>query len=123
MKQNLIKTKSYQLAVEIVNTYKQIKENHNETVLSKQMLRSGTSVGANIRESVNAESDKDFIHKLSISQKEINETMFWLDLLKDTNFINQAKYEDLIDKSNQIYKIITSIIITSKKKLNLPNNS
>ena len=120
MKENVVKTKSYQLAVDIVNTYKQIKAKHNETILSKQLLRSGTSVAANVREAVNAQSTKDFVHKLSISQKEVNETIFWLDLLKDTNYIDQEKFNKLLDEANQVYKIITSIIITTKKKLNLP---
>lgn len=119
MRENLIKTKSYQLAVEIVNLYKEIRSKHNETVLSKQLLRAGTSIAANIREGISAQTGKDFVHKFSISPKEANETIFWLDLLKDTNYIEKEKYDKLIDETKQVYKIITSIIITRKKNLNL----
>src|SRR5574343_1262939 len=117
MKDNIIKTKSYKLAVDIVNTYKGIKTKHNETVISKQLLRSGTSIASNVREAIDAQSGRDFINKFSISQKEASETMFWLDLLKDTNFIEEDLYKKLQDDALQVYKIITRIIITKKNNL------
>lgn len=119
MRENIIKTKSFKLAVDIVKTCKEIIKNHHETVMSKQLLRSGTSIAANIREGVSAQTGKDFIHKFSISQKEANETIFWLDLLKETEYIEEELYNKLIDETNQVYKIITSIILTRKKNLNL----
>ncbi len=120
MRENVIKTKTYQLSVDVVLAYKKLKSIHRETDLFKQLLRSGTSIAANVREAVSAESEKDFIHKLSISRKETNETIFWLDLLKDTFYIDEELYRKLIDQANQVLKILTSIILTTKKKLNLP---
>jgi four helix bundle protein len=117
MKDNIIRTKSYKLAVDIVNIYKDIKAKHNETVISKQLLRSGASIASNVREAIDAQSGKDFINKFSISQKEANETMFWLELLKDTNFIEEKVYEKLQDDALQVYKIITRIITTKKNNL------
>ncbi len=120
MRENVIKTKTYQLSVDVVLAYKKLKSIHRETDLFKQLLRSGTSIAANVREAMSAESDKDFIHKLSISRKETNETIFWLDLLKDTFYIDEELYRKLIDQAKQVLKILTSIILTTKKKLNLP---
>ncbi len=123
MKDNIIKTKSYQLAVDIVNTYKSIKSEHNETVLSKQLLRSGTSIASNVREAIDAQSGRDFINKFSISQKEANETMFWLDLLYDTKYIDEDKFKKLQNDTLQVYKIITKIIITKKQNINKSNGN
>ncbi len=119
MKDNIIEQKSYKLAVHIVNTYKEIKKKYNETVLSKQLLRSGTSIAANVREGLNAQTGKDFVYKFSVSQKEANETLFWLDLLKDTNYLEKEHYDKLFDETHQVYKILTSIIITRKKNLKI----
>jgi len=83
---NVIKDKSFKFAVRIINLYKKLIA-EKEYVLSKQLLRSGTSVGANVREAQNAQSPKDFIHKLSISQKEADESLYWIELLKETNYI------------------------------------
>ncbi len=119
MRENIIKAKTYQLSVEVVLTYKKLKSTHKEPDLFKQLLRSGTSIAANVREAMSAESDKDFIHKLSISRKETNETIFWLDLLKDTFYIDEVLYRKLVDQAKQVLKILTCIILTTKKKLNL----
>lgn len=119
MKENVIKTKSYNLSVDIVNLYKEIKKKFNETVLTNQLLRSGTSIAANIREGLNAQTGKDFVYKFSVSQKEANETMFWLELLKDTEFIDEEKFEKLHNDTLEVYKILTRIIITRKKNLNI----
>ncbi len=123
MKNNILSEKSYKFALRIVKLYKFMIDENREYVLSKQILRSGTSIGANIEESIHAQSKTDFIHKLSISRKETNETIFWLDLLKDTFYLEEELYKKLINQANQILKILTSIILTSKKKLNLPLNS
>ncbi len=80
------------------------------------MLRSGTSIGANINEALSAQSKRDFVHKLSISLKEARETSYWLNLLKDSEFISKNDYDKLIDRCNEIVKILSSIIITTKEK-------
>ncbi len=85
--------------------------------MSKQFLRSVTSIGANVREAINAQSKADFIHKLSISQKECDETMYWLELLKETNYITDLEFNSLHEQSTEVLKIIRSIIITLKKNL------
>lgn len=85
--------------------------------MSKQFLRSGTSIGANIREANNAQSWADFIHKLSISQKECDETMYWLELLYETNYIEQDEFDNLYFKSNELLKMIRSSILTVKSNM------
>jgi four helix bundle protein len=114
-KRNVIKEKSFLFAIEIVGLYKVLVE-RKEFVLSKQVLRSGTSIGANIREAEHAQSKADFIHKLSISLKEANETEYWLDLLYETKYINQIEFENLKSKIIELLKLLTSIINTSKSK-------
>lgn len=91
-KDNIIVKKSYSFALGIIGLYKTLVENKKEFVLSKQMLRSGTSKGANINEAVTSESKKDFIHKLSIAVKEVRETGYWLNLLKDSEYITEENF-------------------------------
>ena len=114
-KRNVIKEKSFLFAIEIIGLYKVLAE-RKEFVLSKQVLRSGTSIGANIREAEHAQSKADFIHKLSISLKEANETEYWLDLLYETKYINQIEFENIKPKIIELLKLLTSIINTSKSK-------
>lgn len=90
-----------------------------EYVLSKQLLRSGTSVGTNIREAQNAQSKADFIHKLSISQKECNETMYWLELLNQSEYINDEDFKGIHSEATEILKMLRSSIITTRKNHNL----
>ena len=92
-----------------MNLYKHLCEERKEYVLSKQVLRSGTSIGANIREAINAQSPADFIHKCAIAQKECDETLYWLELLKESKYID----------AEELLKIIRSIILSSKKIHNL----
>jgi four helix bundle protein len=113
---NIIKRKSFSFSVRIVNLYKLLNE-RKEFVMSKQLLRSGTSIGANIREALNAQSKPDFIHKLSISQKECDETLYWLELLKETNYISENEYESMNKDAMELFKILRSIILTSKTKI------
>ena len=120
---SILKDKSFAFAIEIVKTYKVLVEEKREYVMSKQLLRSGTSVGANIREAKNAESTNDFIHKLGISQKECDETLYWLELLKETEYLNQDAFGNLSDQANQILKMIRSTILTIKQKNLKPHNS
>ena len=86
-------------------------------MLSKQLLRSGTSVGANVRESQNAQSSADFIHKLTIAQKECDESLYWLELLRETNYLKIEEFESLHKDGTEILKIIRSIILITKQKL------
>ncbi|MCH2231388.1 MAG: four helix bundle protein [Crocinitomicaceae bacterium] len=117
MSNSLVKNKSFDFAVKVVRTYKHLSKEKKEFVLSKQFLRSGTSVGANIRESQNAQSKADFIHKLSISQKECDETIYWLELLYETDFLDAKRYEELHGEATEILKILRSIIITTKNNM------
>ena len=112
---NIIKNKSFAFAIRIVNLNKFLSFDKKEFVMSKQLLRSGTSIGANIREAINAQSQLDFIHKLSISQKECDETIYWLELLKETNYISEIEFTSMNSDVIELLKIIRSIIITSKK--------
>ena len=114
-KDNIIKTKSFQFAIRVINLYKHLCSEKKEFVLSKQLLRSGTSIGANVREAVNAQSKLDFIHKLSIAQKECDETSYWLELLKETDYINENEYISIHNDAMDILKIIRSIILTTKQ--------
>ena len=116
-KKNVIKEKTFEFAVEIIYLYKVLIEN-KEFVLSKQMLRSGTSIGANVREAEHAQSKADFIHKLSISLKKANETEYWLDLLFETKYISEVQFQSIKYKIIEILKLLTSIINTSKSKVN-----
>ena len=114
---NIIKRKSFLFAVRIVKLYKLLSTERKEFVMSKQLLRSGTSIGANIRESLNAQSKPDFIHKLAIAQKECDESLYWLELLKETNYINQLEFESMSYDNTELLKIIRSIIMSSKKPI------
>ena len=118
MKENILKDKSLLFAIRIVNLYKYLTSEHKEYVLSKQVLRSGTSVGAMIREAEFGQSKSDFIHKLSISQKEINETIYWLELLYKTDYLKLDLYESINADAVEIIKLITSSIKTSKQQIN-----
>ena len=118
MKEIIIKTKSYAFAIRIVRLYKYLCSEKKEYILSKQLLRCGTSVGALIREAEHAESRADFRHKLSVAQKEINETIYWLSLLKDTRFLIDEQYSSVEKDAIEIIKILTSIIKKTKLTTN-----
>jgi four helix bundle protein len=116
MKSNAIKEKSFSFALEIISVYKYLSFEKREFVLSKQMLRSGTSIGANVREAEHAESKADFIHKLSIALKEANETEYWLDLLYQSEYLTVSQFQNIKDQITQQLKLLTSIINTTKNK-------
>ncbi len=116
-KKNLIKDKSFQFALTIIQLYKYLIEEKKEFVLSKQLLRSGTSIGANIREANNAESKADFIHKMAIAQKECDETLYWIELLTDSGILKDQDTEIIYNKANELLKIIRSIILTAKHNM------
>jgi four helix bundle protein len=112
---NIIKEKTYRFAIEIIHLYEQMKR-QNEFVISKQLVRSGTSIGANVEEAIAAQSRKDFISKMAISSKEARETNYWLRLLRDSMLLKGLDLKNLIKESEEIIKILTSIVKTSKCK-------
>jgi four helix bundle protein len=118
MKENILSEKAYQFTLRIIKLNKFMNEEHREFVLSKQILRSGTSIGANIEESVHAQSKIDFVHKLSISQKEASETNYWLRLLRDSNYLKPKLAESLFENCEEIQKLLTASIKTVKSNLN-----
>jgi len=117
LKSNNVQDKSLDFAVRVVNLYKFLigESNSKEFVMSKQLLRSGTSVGAMIKEAEFAESKADFIHKYAVAQKECNETIYWLELLFRTDYLTEAQYDSLSDDAVELIKIITAIILTRKR--------
>ncbi len=117
MKVSPLRDKSYLLAKKIVAIYKYLVLEKKEFILSKQVLRSGTNPGAMVRESRSAESLADFIHKLKIAQKEANETLYWLELLKDTGYLDNKRFEDVYSTAEEVMKLLVSSINTSKKNL------
>ena len=116
MSKNVVKDKSYAFAIQIVELYKVLIDK-KEFVLSKQLLRSGTAVGALIQEAEHAESKKDFIHKLSISLKEANETTYWLNLLFDTCYIEKENFDEINNLNIELIRLLVSIIKSSKNNL------
>jgi four helix bundle protein len=112
---SIIADKAYAFALQIISIYKELKK-ENEFILSKQILRSGTSIGANVNEAVSAISKKDFVFKLGISLKEARETKYWLSLLKDSNFINQETFNKSDKDCEELIKILSSIILTIKQR-------
>jgi four helix bundle protein len=114
---NVIVEKSYKFALRIVKMSQYVCKEKNEYVLSKQVLRSGTSIGALIQEAMHAESTADFIHKLSISYKEANETQYWILLLRDSDIIDSKSANSILKDCDEIIRILTSIIKSSKLKL------
>jgi four helix bundle protein len=110
-----LRAKSYHLALRIVKLYQYLTTEKKEYVLSKQLLRSGTNPGAMVRESVNAESSMDFIHKLSIAAKETGETEYWLELLYDSGYLTDAEFQSIFKNTVEVGKLLTSSIKTKKK--------
>ena len=121
-KSNIIKEKTYQFALDIINPYRTMQK-QNEFVLSKQLVRSGTSIGANVEEASAAQSRKDFISKMAISSKEARETSYWLRLFRNSKLCDKIDYSELIKESEEIIKILTSIVKTSQKQLNIKHYS
>jgi four helix bundle protein len=115
MEDKTVKNKSYLFAIRMIKAYKVLSSEQKEFVLSKQMLRSGTAVGALIREAEHAESKADFIHKLNIALKEANETEYWLMLLHETNYLDDILFQSVVADCQELIKMLISIIKTSKK--------
>jgi four helix bundle protein len=108
-KDNIIQIKSYDFAVRIVKLYKHLSQEKKEFVLSKQLLRSGTSIGANVEEAIGGQSRKDFFAKLTIAYKEARESHYWIRLLKDTEYLTSKEADSLLFDIDEILKIIGSI--------------
>jgi|SRR6185312_6290967 len=119
---DILKDKSFDFAIRIVNLCAYLTNEKKEYVLSKQLLRSGTAIGALVRESKNAESKADFIHKLAIAQKECDETIYWLELLGATRIISSAEYDSISSGALELLKMLRSSIITAKKNLKVYNS-
>ncbi len=117
MKENVIRDKSFVFAVRIVKLYKYLVENKKEFVISKQIIRSGTSIGANIEEGNSGQSKKDFIAKLSISLKEAKETHYWLRLLVECQYIEKEMFDSIVKDCDEIILILTRILQTARKNL------
>jgi four helix bundle protein len=106
---NVVQSKSYSFAIRIVEVYKYLNSEKKEFVLSKQLLRSGTSIGANVEEAIGGQSRKDFFAKLTIAYKKARESHYWIRLLKDTNYLTEDQYNSLIKDVEELLKIIGSI--------------
>ncbi len=113
MKGSIIKTKSFDFALRVVEAFKFLVKK-NEYVLSKQLLRSGTAVGALVREAEHAESKSDFIHKMSIALKEANETDYWIELLYKSGYFDKLQYNSIKKDITELLKMLISIVKTSK---------
>ena len=116
MKENVIRDKSFAFALRIVKLYQYLTGQKKEYVLSKQLLRSGTAIGALVREAKQAESKADFIHKLAIALKEANETDYWLELLHQSGYIDSKGFQSISTDAEELLKLLTSIIKTAKNK-------
>jgi four helix bundle protein len=116
MKNNVIKDKSYAFALRMINAYKFLKTEQREFVLSKQMLRSGTAIGALVREAEHAQSRADFISKMNIALKEANETEYWIMLLKDSEFIDEKSFASIHYDCAELIKLLISIVKTTKNE-------
>ena len=118
MRENVVKNKSFAFSVRIVRLYQFLCEQKKEFVLSKQLLRSGTSVGAMVREAEHAETKNDFKHKMGIAQKEINECIYWLELLKETGYLTIDQFNSIQNDAVEIIKIVTAILKSTKSNIN-----
>jgi len=113
---NAIADKSMDFAVRVVNLYRQLVSERNEYVMSRQLLRSGTSIGANVREAMSAQTKADFVAKMSIALKECNETGYWLELMTRTSFMTDEQYRSLDSDRREIFALLTSIIKSARSK-------
>jgi four helix bundle protein len=107
--ENVVQTKSYDFALKIIRIYKYLSQEKKEFVLSKQLLRSGTSIGANVEESIGGQSKADFFAKITIAYKETRETSYWIRLLKDSDYLTPEQSDDLLKDVEELLKIIGSI--------------
>lgn len=118
MKQNIIEEKSFEFAIRIVNLYKYLIKEYHEEVLFRQLLKSGTSIGANVAEAQRGQTLPDFLAKMSIALKEANETLYWIRLLSKTNYITKDQFDSIYKDIDEIVSILISICKTTKEKIN-----
>jgi four helix bundle protein len=114
---NLIQEKTYQFALAIIALYKELQTRRNDFVISKQLIRSGTSIGANVEEATAAQSRKDFVSKMAIASKEARETHYWLRLLRDSNLCGNLDVSNLLTDCAEIIKILTAIVKTANRSM------
>lgn len=119
-RENIVMNKSYAFALRIIKLYKHLITGQKEFVLSKQILRSGTAIGALVKEGEHAQSKADFINKMNIALKEANETEYWLMLLKDSNYIDEKSFTSMHLESVELIKLLVSIVKSSKESLKKP---
>ncbi len=119
---NIIQQKSFDFALNVISAYKILSAEKKEFVMSKQLLRSGTSVGANIEEAIGAQSDRDFFSKITIAYKEIRETVYWIKLLLHSNYLDEKEGTELLRNADEIARIIGSIQKTLKTKLGIASS-
>lgn len=117
MSKSIVQEKSFAFALEIISQYKYLTTTQREFILSKQLLKSGTSIGANVREALKGESRKDFLSKMNIALKESEETEYWIDLLIQSNYIDYKSGKLLQEKSTELCKILSRIVTTTKESL------
>jgi four helix bundle protein len=117
MKPNIIQDKSKSFAIRVINLYKHLSDNKKEYIISKQIMRSGTSIGANINEAICSISKKEFLAKMYIAYKEAAESQYWIELLKDTNYINHEEFNSLSKDCNELIKILSSITKSTKETI------
>lgn len=118
MRQSILKDESKNFALRAIRLYKYLCEEKREYVLSKQMLRSSTSIGANVAEAFYGQSEADFVSKLSIAQKEASETMYWMELLYGSGYLQQHEFDSMYHDAEELIKLLTSSIKTVKSKRN-----
>lgn len=111
---NVIMDKSKAFAVRIIRAYQYLHDEKKEWILSKQMLKSGTSIGANVKEAIRGQSKADFIAKMNISLKEASETEYWLELLHETEYLTEEQFNSMYNDCKELLRILTSIVKTSK---------
>lgn len=121
-KENIIKEKSKKFAVRIISFYKILTTSRNETIMAKQILRSGTSIGANIVEAQHGSSRKDFLNKMYIAFKECNETQYWLDLFFESGYITKVEYDSISQDCEELNKMLCRITKTTKAEMSLNPN-
>jgi len=119
VKDNVIKDKSYRFALRMIKAYKYLTQEQREFILSKQVLRSGTTIGALIREGEHAQSKADFVNKMSIALKEANEIEYWLMLLKDSEYFDEKSYTSIHQDCDELIRLLVSIIKTARQNSNL----
>ena len=115
--QNIIVEKSKDFAIRIVKLYKYLNENKNEYVLSRQLLKSGTSIGANVKEAIRGQTKPDFYAKMNIALKEASETEYWLEILKETDYIDEVLFKSIYSDCQEILKILMSISKTQNRNV------